>query len=228
MTPGFDFSRTGGYLRECQNRAAHMADDFKALIDGTREMSLVRSHEYGSTIIEAMETNRPAKINGNVPNFGLITNLPEGCTVEVPCLIDASGIEPTTIDDIPPQLEALNRTDINVQELVVEAYLAGEPDTVYHAVMLEPLTAAMYTYCRSTRWWRNFLRQGIKFSTIKNESGVKDDLAVSDGAGRHRGEHFRRLGQREAVGDHRRPIQLAGLQRSHRIGPFVAGEGRRI
>ncbi len=141
----FDFSRTGGYLRECQSRAAHMADDFKALIDGTREMSLVRSHEYGSTIIEAMETNRPAKINGNVPNLGLITNLPEGCTVEVPCLVDASGIQPTTIGDLPPQLAALNRTNINVQELVVEACLAGEPDAVYHAVMLDPLTAAVCT-----------------------------------------------------------------------------------
>jgi alpha-galactosidase len=141
----FDFARTGGYLRECQKRAAHMAEDFKELIDGTREMSLTRSHEYGSVIIEAMETNRPAKINGNVPNFGLITNLPEGCTVEVPCLVDASGIQPTTIGDLPPQLAALNRTNINVQELVVEACLSGEPDAVYHAVMLDPLTAGVCT-----------------------------------------------------------------------------------
>ena len=141
----FDFSRTGGYLRECQNRAAHMADDFQALVDGTREMSLVRSHEYGSAIIEAMETNRPAKINGNVPNYGLITNLPEGCTVEVPCLVDASGVQPTTIGDLPPQLAGLNRTNINVQELVVEACLAGKPDAVYHAVMLDPLTAGVCT-----------------------------------------------------------------------------------
>lgn len=141
----FDFGRTGGYLRECQNRAAHMADDYQALISGTREMSLTRSHEYGSYIIEAMETNRPAKINGNVPNFGLITNLPEGCTVEVPCLVDASGIQPTTIGDLPPQLAALNRTNINVQELVVEACLSGETDAVYHAVMMDPLTAGVCT-----------------------------------------------------------------------------------
>ena len=141
----FDFARTGGYLRECQNRAAHMAEDFQALINGTREMSLTRSHEYGSYIIEARETNRPAKINGNVPNFGLITNLPEGCTVEVPCLVDASGIQPTTIGDLPPQLAALNRTNINVQELVVEACLSGETEAVYHAVMLDPLTAGVCT-----------------------------------------------------------------------------------
>ncbi len=141
----FDYSRTGGYLRECQRRAAHMKDDFDALINGTREMSLTRSHEYGSRIIEAMETNQPAKVNGNVPNYGLITNLPEGCCVEVPCLVDASGIQPTTIGDLPPQLAALNRTNINVQELVVEACLTGETDAVYHAVMLDPLTAAVCT-----------------------------------------------------------------------------------
>jgi len=141
----FDFARTGGYLRECRTRADHMVDDFQALINGTREMGMTRSHEYGSTIIEAMETNRPAKINGNVPNYGLITNLPEGCTVEVPCLVDASGIQPTTVGDLPPQLAALNRTNINVQELLVEACLSGEPEAVYHAVMLDPLTAAVCT-----------------------------------------------------------------------------------
>lgn len=141
----FNFGRTGGYLRECRNRAAHMADDFQALVDGTRAMALTRSHEYGSAIIEAVETNRPAKINGNVANFGLITNLPEGCTVEVPCLVDASGIQPVTIGDLPPQLAALNRTHVNVQDLMVEASLSGDTDAIYHAVMLDPLTAAVCT-----------------------------------------------------------------------------------
>ena len=141
----FNFGRTGGYLRECRSRAAHMAEDFNALINGTRAMTLTRSHEYGSAIIEAMETNQPAKINGNVSNLGLITNLPEGCTVEVPCLVDANGIQPTPIGDLPPQLAALNRTNINVQDLVVEASLSGETDAVYHAVMLDPLTSAVCT-----------------------------------------------------------------------------------
>lgn len=141
----FDFGRTGGYLRHCQQTAKNMQQEFKDAMQGTRELSSTRSHEYGSAIIEAMETNRPAKINGNVANYGLITNLPEGCTVEVPCLVDSSGIQPVVVGDLPPQLAALNRSNINVQELVVEASLSGEKDAVYHAVMMDPLTAAVCT-----------------------------------------------------------------------------------
>ncbi len=141
----FDFGRTGGYLRHCQRTAQTFQREFQELLDGVRTLSAQRSHEYGSYIIEAMETNKPVKINGNVPNFGLITNLPHGCTVEVPCLVDASGIQPVSVGDLPPQLAALNRTNVNVQELIVEAALSGEVDAVYHAVMLDPLTAAVCT-----------------------------------------------------------------------------------
>jgi len=141
----FDFSRTGGYLRHCQQAAQSMEKEFKEVMDGVHSLTEERSHEYGSVIIEAMETNHPAKINGNVPNDGLVTNLPEGCTVEVPCLVDASGIQPVVVGDLPPQLAALNRTNINVQELIVEAALSGESEAVYHAVMLDPLTAAVCT-----------------------------------------------------------------------------------
>lgn len=141
----FDFARTGGYLRHCQQAAQSMEKEFKEVMEGVKGLNSVRSHEYGSAIIEAMETNRPAKINGNVPNDGLITNLPDGCTVEVPCLVDASGIQPTVVGDLPPQLAALNRTNINVQELIVEAALSGDTEAVYHAVMLDPLTAAVCT-----------------------------------------------------------------------------------
>jgi alpha-galactosidase len=95
-----------------------------------------------------METNQPAVIAGNVPNTGLITNLPDGCCVEVPCLVDASGIQPTVIGNLPPQLAALNRTNINVQSLIVEAALTGDTDAVYHAVMLDPLAAAVCTLPR--------------------------------------------------------------------------------
>jgi alpha-galactosidase len=94
-------------------------------------------------IIEAIETNRPIKINGNVPNRGLITNLPHGCCVEVPCLVDGSGIQPTYVGALPTQLAALNRTNINVQELIVEAALTGDIEAVHHAVLLDPLTAAV-------------------------------------------------------------------------------------
>jgi len=104
-----------------------------------------RTHEYGSHIIEAMETNQPTVIAGNIPNRGLIDNLPQGCCVEVPCLVDGNGIQPTKIGSVPTQLAALNRTNINVQELIVEASLTGNTEAVYHAVMLDPLTAAVCT-----------------------------------------------------------------------------------
>ena len=77
-----------------------------------------------------------------MPNHGLIDDLPAGCTVEVPCLVDGSGVQPTHIGALPPQLAALIRTNVNVQELTVEAALTGRRDHVYHAAMLDPHTAA--------------------------------------------------------------------------------------
>jgi alpha-galactosidase len=96
-------------------------------------------------VIEAIETNRPVRVNGNVPNLGLIENLPQGCCVEVPCLVDGNGIQPTVVGALPTQLAALNRTNINVQELIVDAALNGDVEAVYHACMLDPLTAAVCT-----------------------------------------------------------------------------------
>jgi len=104
---------------------------------------LARSVEYGAVIINAMETGAPAVIYGNVPNAGLITNLPDGCCVEVACLVDANGVQPAVVGDLPPQCAAVNRTSINVQELAVRAALTGNRDHVYHAVMLDPLTGAL-------------------------------------------------------------------------------------
>jgi alpha-galactosidase len=141
----FDFGRTGGYLRHCIARQELAQQDYAALIDGSKAPPTTRSHEYGSMIVEAIETNRPARINGNVPNRDLISNLPPGCCVEVPCLVDGNGIQPTRAEGYPPQLAALNRTNINVQELIVEAALRGSRDAVHHAVLLDPLTAAVCT-----------------------------------------------------------------------------------
>jgi alpha-galactosidase len=101
-----------------------------------------RSVEYGSLIIHSMETGTPRTIYGNVPNAGIITNLPQGCTVEVPCLVDANGVQPTHIGEIPPHLAALMQTNINVQSLTVEATLTRKREHIYHAAMLDPHTAA--------------------------------------------------------------------------------------
>jgi len=101
-----------------------------------------RSSEYGSFIIHSMETGTPRVIYGNVANHGLIDNLPPGCCVEVPCLVDKNGIQPTRIGRLPPHLAALMQTNINVQALTVEAALTRKREHIYHAAMLDPHTAA--------------------------------------------------------------------------------------
>ena len=110
----------------------------------TRDEALThhRSHEYASYIIEAMETDLPYKIGGNVLNRGLITNLPTDACVEVPCLVDAQGITPTVVGDLPPQLAALNRTNINTQLLTIEAAVTLKKEHIYHAALLDPHTSA--------------------------------------------------------------------------------------
>ena len=141
----FDFGRTGGYLRHCIQQLAESQREYQELLAGVKDLPTTRTHEYGSYVVEAIETNRPARINGNVPNWDLIENLPKGCCVEVPCLVDGNGVQPTAIGPLPTHLAALNRTNVNVQELIVEAALAGNVETVVHAVTLDPLTAAVCT-----------------------------------------------------------------------------------
>ena len=101
-----------------------------------------QSHEYGSYIIHSLETGVPRVVYGNVSNRGLIDNLPAGCTVEVPVLVDKSGLQPTHIGSLPPHLAALMQTNVNVQSLAVEAALTGKREYIYHAAMLDPHTAA--------------------------------------------------------------------------------------
>jgi alpha-galactosidase len=141
----FDFARTGGYLRFCDGRLSDLDSSYEKVLSGEEPLPDKRSEEFGSFTMEAIETNQPVRVNGNVPNNGLIDNLPTGCCVEVPCLVDGNGVQPTKLEYYPPQLAALNRTMINVQELLVEAAVTGDVDAVYHAVMLDPLTAAVCT-----------------------------------------------------------------------------------
>ena len=119
--------------------------EFKRLLNSNEELSLNHSGEYGSIIINAMETGIPARINGNVKNKGLITNLLEGSCVEVPCLVDKHGISPCYIGDLPPQCAALNRTNINVQELAVQGIVEKDKTKIFHSILLDPLTSARLT-----------------------------------------------------------------------------------
>ncbi len=106
-------------------------------------VTLERSHEYCASILDAIETNHPFRFNGNVRNNGVITNLPENAIVEVPILTDGTGLHPCYVGKLPPALAALNRTNLNVQEVVVEALKAADRELVYRAVQLDPLTAAV-------------------------------------------------------------------------------------
>lgn len=105
-------------------------------------LTLERSLEYGARIIHSLETGKPRVIYGNVPNHGLIDNLSDGCCVEVPCLVDRNGIQPTAVGALPPQLAALIQTNVNVQALTVEAALTQKREHIYHAAMLDPHAAA--------------------------------------------------------------------------------------
>jgi alpha-galactosidase len=129
------------YPRRCVDQIARWDAEREQLERGDA-MDVQRSFEYASTIIRSIETGKPRVVYGNVPNHGLIDDLPAGCTVEVPCLVDGNGVQPTHIGALPPQLTALIRTNVNVQELTVEAALTGRRDHVYHAAMLDPHTAA--------------------------------------------------------------------------------------
>jgi alpha-galactosidase len=133
------------YITRCE-LIDRLWGDMKRFFEGDEPITAIeRSHEYGALIIHSMETGTPRAVYGNVPNRGLITNLQAGCCVEVPCLVDGNGIQPTPIGDLPPQLAALIMTNVNVQSLAVEAALSGKREHVYHAAMLDPHTAAELT-----------------------------------------------------------------------------------
>ena len=116
-------------------------DNATQLLEGLN--TIERSVEYGGAIIHSMVSGMPRVIYGNVLNDRLIDNLPQGCAVEVPCLVDATGVRATRVGALPVQLAAMMRTNINVQELVVEAVLKERREHVYHAAMLDPHTAAV-------------------------------------------------------------------------------------
>ena len=125
------------YPRRCVKQ---IADWEKRRVELTQDphLSHERTKEYASYIMEAMVTNRPYKIGGNVLNTGLITNLPQNAVVEVPCMVDATGIAPTVIGDLPEQCAAMNRTNVNVQLLTIEAARTLRKEYIYQAAMMDP------------------------------------------------------------------------------------------
>ena len=129
------------YPRRCVNQIEGWKKMYRELHDDSH-LTHKLSKEYGSRIIEAVVTNNPIQIGGNVLNNGLITNLPYDAVVEVPCLVDRNGVQGTFVGDLPTQCAALNVTNINVQLLTIEAALLQKKDRIYQAALMDPHTAA--------------------------------------------------------------------------------------
>ncbi|MGX6969840.1 alpha-glucosidase/alpha-galactosidase [Vagococcus bubulae] len=129
------------YLRRCEKQINDWEEQRDNIIHNG-ELTHYRSREYASYIMDAIVTGKPTTIAGNVLNTGLISNLPKNCCVEVPCLVDKNGVQPIYFGDLPTQLAALNRTNINVQELTVEAAITLDKQKIYQAAMLDPHTSS--------------------------------------------------------------------------------------
>lgn len=130
------------YPRRCVDQIQKWEKQKEELFAGG-EIKHERSREYASRIIEARTTNVPYKIGGNIINNGAIANLPDKACVEVPCMVDATGINPTYIGELPLQLAAMNMSNINVQLLTIEAAVSKKRENIYHAAMMDPHTAAV-------------------------------------------------------------------------------------
>lgn len=128
------------YYEICVN---HDFESQRKDVEAMTQSPLMPGHEYGAYIIESIVSGTPRVIYGNVPNAGLITNLPDGCCVEVPCLVDKQGVQPTAIGELPPACAGVNQGSIAVQDCAVKAAQAGSRELVYAAVALDRLTSAV-------------------------------------------------------------------------------------
>ena len=129
------------YPRRCERQIADWAEELKR-IETQHEIEIKQSREYAASIINSLATGTPSVIYGNVLNKGLIDNLPSDCAVEVACVVDHNGVQPVKFGNVQPQLAALMRTNVNVQQLTVEALITENPEYIYHAAYLDPHTSA--------------------------------------------------------------------------------------
>jgi alpha-galactosidase len=130
-------------VKEYQRRKNIWQKEIKKWLDDPRPLNLKRGNEYASSIINAWLGGEPFRFNGNVPNTGLITNLPPDVCVEVPVYVDRNGFNPIYVGALPPQCAALNNINIASEEMAVEGALTGNPELIFHAICYDPLTAAV-------------------------------------------------------------------------------------
>ena len=142
--PGGSWNGAPGFIKELYNRP-DWRETMEKMASWETPVSLERSIEYGSQIVNAIVSGEREIIYGNVRNDGLIDNLPAGACVEVPCLVDKNGIQPLKVGALPEHLAAINRNQINVQQLAVLAARQADPEIVFQAMCMDPLTASILT-----------------------------------------------------------------------------------
>ena len=157
------FGLGGGIFEEMAKRRRKQDEEFRQQISSGQKFPLSHSGEYASIIIHSIETGIPSRINGNVKNNGLITNLLEGCCVEVPCLVDKRGIHPCYIGNLPPQCAALNRTNINIQELAVKGIVEKDKTKIFQSILLDPLTSAILTIDETRQMVNEMFQAGAEY-----------------------------------------------------------------
>lgn len=150
-------------LKGYQRREKTWKKEIKKWFDDGAPISLERGHEYAAYIINAYMGGEPYKFNGNVPNTGLIPNLPENACVEVPVLADKRGFNSIYVGPLPPQCAALNNISIAVEEMAVEAALTGNPELVFHAIAYDPLTAAVLSLAEIKKMVRQMLKRNKEY-----------------------------------------------------------------
>ena len=142
VAPATSVTTAAGSLASVPAYRAPLWETIRQQAAGEAPIDFVRSREYCSAIIRAVESGIPFRFNGNVPNTGLITNLPPGCNVEVPIFVDNAGLHPVHIGDLPAQLAGINRTNVNVQELAVQGFLNRDREAIFQSCALDPLASA--------------------------------------------------------------------------------------
>ncbi len=166
----------GGETAAYLNYSKMLADKYKGVDYLSLETTDIsnRSSEYCSYILEAMETDRIFKLNGNIRNDGYITNLPQGCCVEVPVYVDRRGLHPVRVGDLPVQCAALNQSNVTVQSLAAEAALTGNAELVMNAIAMDPLTSACCTLAEVREMTAEMLKAERKWlPQFKGKSLIK-------------------------------------------------------
>ncbi|MCK4282767.1 MAG: alpha-galactosidase [Candidatus Brocadiae bacterium] len=150
-------------LKEYRSREKTWKKEVKDWFKKGAPISLERGHEYAAHIINAFMGGEPYKFNGNVPNTGLIPNLPQDACVEVPVLVNRRGLNPLYVGPLPLQLAALNNISIAVEEMAVEAALTGDPTLVYQAICYDPLTAAVLSLAEIKQMTGEMLKRNRRY-----------------------------------------------------------------